>query len=150
MIPVKDNIPRECLPLATTIVAGIVGGAYLLSGHRAGLLPLLLDVLFLGLLGPSVENTLGRARFCGLCLLGSALGVGVRALAGVASPAPALFGGLGVTAAVLGCYVVLHPRARVLTLVLAPFYTTIVEVPAVAVIGVWVALQVGFGAVGLG
>jgi membrane associated rhomboid family serine protease len=124
--------------------------AYLLSSNHAGLLPLLLDILFLGLLGPSVEDVLGRVSFCVLCIVGGLLALAARTLAGADSPSPALFGVSGTTAAVLGGYVVLHPRARVLTLVALPFFTTMVEIPALPLIGLWLALQVGFGMGGLG
>ncbi len=53
------------------------------------------------------------------------------------------------TATVLGGYLLLFPRARVLSLVPIPFYTTLVEVPAALLIGLWLALQVGFGVAGL-
>jgi membrane associated rhomboid family serine protease len=42
----------------------------------------------------------------------------------------------------MGGYIVLYPRARVLTLVLIIFFFTLVELPAVVLIGVWFALQI--------
>jgi membrane associated rhomboid family serine protease len=102
------------------------------------------------LLGPSVEGALGRVRFCAFCLLGGLLALAARALAGAGSPSPVLFSASGVTAAVLGGYLLLYPRARVLTLVAVPFFTTIVEIPAVLLIVLWLALQLYFGAAGLG
>jgi membrane associated rhomboid family serine protease len=150
MIPVKDNIPRERFPLVTVALIAPTVVVYLLSSRHADFLALLLDVLFLGLLAPSVEDALGRARFGALCLLGALLGLTARALAGGGSPSPIVFGASGVTAAVLAGYLLRHPRARVLTLVPAPFFTTLVEVPAVLLIGLWVVLQVCFGMTGLG
>src|SRR5580693_6697556 len=149
MIPVKDNIPNEGFPLVTAIILAIVLVAYLLSSDHAGLPALLLGGFFLGLLGPSVEGALGRARFCGVCLLGSLLGLAARALLNLGSPSPVLFAALGMTVAVLGCYLLLFPRAKVLTLVAVPFFTTILEIPAALMIGAWLALQVGLGATGL-
>jgi membrane associated rhomboid family serine protease len=149
MIPVKDNIPNERFPLVTAILVAIALVAYLLSPH-GGLLPFLLDMLFLGLLAPSVEGTLGRGRFCALCLLSGTLVGAAWALLGTGWPSPVLLGTSGATLAVLGIYLLLHPRARVLSLVAVPFFTTLVEVPAAALIGLWLALQLYFGAVGLG
>jgi membrane associated rhomboid family serine protease len=134
----------------TGAVIAIVAVNYLLASDHAGLLPFLLDLFFLGLLGPSVEQALGRAPFCVLCAIGASLGLGTRAIADVGSPSPVVFATSGMTAAVLGGYVVRHPRARVLTLVPIPLYTTLVEIPAVLLIGLWVALQVCFGVAGLG
>jgi membrane associated rhomboid family serine protease len=149
MIPVKDNIPRERFPLVTALLVAIELLAYLLSDHD-GLLPLLLNAIFLGLMGPGVEGALGRARFCVLCLLSGVLAGAAWALLGGAGATPVLVGSTGATVVVLGGYLLLYPRARVLTLVPVPFYTTLVEVPATLTIGVWLALQIGFGAAGLG
>lgn len=150
MIPVKDNIPRERFPLVTVCVVVADVAIYALSSHRVGLLPFLLDVGFLALLGPSVENRLGRTHFCGLCLLAAAIAVAVWALGGAGTPSPVLAGALGVVVAILAVYLILFPRARVLTLVPVPFYTTLVEIPATALVAVWLALQIAFGVAGLG
>ncbi|HEY5195225.1 MAG TPA: rhomboid family intramembrane serine protease [Solirubrobacteraceae bacterium] len=149
MIPVKDNIPRERFPLVTAVLIAIDVTAFLLARADAPL-PFLLDVLFLGLLAPSVEGALGRPRFCALCLLSGVLVGGAWALAGDGWPSPVLLGTSGATLIVLGSYLLLHPRARVLSLVPIPFFTTLVEVPAALLIGLWLALQLYFGVVGLG
>jgi membrane associated rhomboid family serine protease len=150
MIPVKDNIPRERFPLVTVAVSVIVAVNYLLASSHAGFLPLLLDLFFLGLLGPSVEDALGRARFCVLCAVGALLGVAARAIADAGSPPLVVLCASAMTAGVLGGYLLRHPRARVLTLIPVPLYTTLVEIPAVLLICLWVALQVCLGVVGLG
>ncbi len=148
MIPVKDNIPRERFPLVTSMAVVVVVIAYLLSRPK-GLLPLLADILFLCLLSPSVEGALGRVRFGSLCLLVGLFTLAVRSLAGVGSPSAVLLGTLVVTATVVGGYLLLFPRARVLSLVPIPFYTTLVEVPAALLIGLWLVLQVCFDVAGL-
>jgi membrane associated rhomboid family serine protease len=122
--------------------------AYLLSDHT-GLLPFLLDILLLVLLGGSVEGALGRARFCALCFLGGLLALAARTLVDAGSTSALLFGSSGAIAAVLGGYLPLHPRARVLTLIVIPFFTTIVEIPTAFLLGLWFLLQLYFGAAGL-
>lgn len=104
------------------------------------------------LLGPSVELALGRARFvCLLCLPGALLALAAGALAGgdSAPAAPLLLGVAGASAAVLGSYLLLHPRARVLTLMLVPFFATFVELPALIFLGLWLLAQVALVAGGL-
>ncbi|MDQ6804304.1 MAG: rhomboid family intramembrane serine protease, partial [Actinomycetota bacterium] len=64
------------------------------------------------------------------------------------STAPTL-GASGAIAAVLGAYIVLYPRARVLTLVFIIFIFTVIELPAWALLGIWFAEQALFGAGGL-
>ncbi len=64
---------------------------------------------------------------------------------GPSSTAPTL-GASGAIAAVLGGYIVLYPRARVLTLVLIILFFTVIELPALVMLGVWFAEQALFGA----
>jgi membrane associated rhomboid family serine protease len=120
--------------------------AYLLSSSRGEPLPIALDVIFLGLLGPSVESALGPLRFSGLCLLGGSLALATQVLAGAGSAAPLLFGAWGAIVAVLGGYLVIFPRGRVLTLVFVPFLVTIVEIPAALLLGLWLTAELYFGA----
>jgi membrane associated rhomboid family serine protease len=136
------------LPLATATLVALDALAYLLSPHHHGLPPVLLDILLLVLLGPTVESALGRARFAALCLLGGLLAMTVRALLGDGSPALAIFAAAGASAAVLGGYLSLYPRARVLTMLLVPFFASLVELPAVLFLGAWLLAQVLLGADG--
>jgi hypothetical protein len=100
MIPVKDNIPRERFPFVTAILIATALLAYALS-RPGGLLPFLFDLLFLGLLAPTVEGTIGSARFCALCLL-SGLSAGIAwVLLGSDWSSPMLLGLSGTTLAVL-------------------------------------------------
>jgi membrane associated rhomboid family serine protease len=41
----------------------------------------------------------------------------------------------------LGAYALLHPRARVLTLIFIIFFVTLVEIPAMIMLGIWFILQ---------
>ena len=64
------------------------------------------------------------------------------------STAPTL-GASGAIAAVLGGYIVLYPRARILSLIFIFFFVTIIEVPALVILGFWFVEQAIFGAAGL-
>ena len=57
------------------------------------------------------------------------------------STAPTV-GASGAIAAVLGAYAVLYPRARVLTVVFIIIFFTIVRLPALLVLGIWILIQV--------
>ncbi len=48
-----------------------------------------------------------------------------------------MIGASGAVSGVLGAYVLLYPRARVVTLVMFGFYIRTVEVPAMIVLGFW-------------
>jgi membrane associated rhomboid family serine protease len=117
--------------------------AYALPAHGLGLAPALLDVALLAWLAPSLETRLGHARLAALCLLGALIALAVGAAGG--SHAPIAFAAVGATMATVAGYVGLFPRARMLTLVLVPFLVTIVEVPAVALLGVWLGAQAYLG-----
>ena len=106
------------------------------------------NMLFLAIFGPTVEDSTGRWRFLVFYLLGGVLALGAQVLVSPDSVVPTL-GASGAIAAVLGGYVVLYPRARVLSLVFIIFFVTIVEVPAIALLGFWFLLQLAFGASGL-
>ncbi len=55
-------------------------------------------------------------------------------------------GASGAIAAVLGGYILLYPRARVLTLVFIILFFTVIELPAIVMLGIWFAEQALFGA----
>ncbi|HWH93542.1 MAG TPA: rhomboid family intramembrane serine protease [Baekduia sp.] len=108
------------------------------------------NMLFLWIFGNNVEDSMGKVKFIIFYLLG-----GLAALAGqtlVASGsgdfAP-LVGASGAIAAVLGGYIVLYPRARVLTVIFIILFFTLIEVPAMVVLGIWFVEQILFGAYGL-
>jgi len=50
-------------------------------------------------------------------------------------------GASGAIAAVLGGYALLYPRARVVTLIFIIIFVTVIELPALLVLGLWFLLQ---------
>ena len=54
-------------------------------------------------------------------------------------------GASGAIAGVLGGYIVLYPRARVLTLILLVFIPIFLRLPAMIVLGLWFVEQLAFG-----
>ena len=135
MIPLKDDIPARRFPvicvglIVAALIALLIAGGEL--GDHAGAWVLVVSGVFLWLFGPSVEDAMGRVRF----VLFAAVGGGVTA---ALDPSSA---GAGVVAAVLGAYVLLYPRAHVVTLSLVPGLMSVFELPALAVAGAWVPLQ---------
>jgi membrane associated rhomboid family serine protease len=53
-----------------------------------------------------------------------------------------MIGASGAISGVLGAYLLLFPRARVLVLIPLGFFTRLVHVPAVVVLGFWIVMQV--------
>ncbi len=106
------------------------------------------NMLFLAIFGPTVEDAMGRLRFGLFYLLGGLVALGSQVLVGPGLMAPTL-GASGAIAAVLGGYILLYPRARVLTLVFIVFFVTLIEVPAVILLGFWFVVELYFGVAGL-
>jgi membrane associated rhomboid family serine protease len=115
---------------------------------HGGFLHIFGNMLFLAIFGPTLEDAVGRVRYLAFYLLGGIVALAAQVLVDPGSTAPTL-GASGAIAAVLGGYILLYPRARVLTLVFIIFFVTIVEVPALWLLGFWFLTQVLLGAAGL-
>jgi membrane associated rhomboid family serine protease len=97
---------------------------------------LLGNMLFLWVFGNNVEDRLGRLRFLPFYLFGGVAAALAQGLTDTNSLSP-LIGASGAISAVLGAYLILYPRAKVLTLLgWIPL-----RIPAWAVIGGFIALQ---------
>jgi membrane associated rhomboid family serine protease len=106
------------------------------------------NMLFLWIFGCTVEVTLGRMRFLLLYVLGGVASLALEVVISPNSLAPTV-GASGAIAAVLGGYVLLYPRARTLWFSMVPLFFTVVELPVLVLVALWVAVQVVFAAVGL-
>jgi membrane associated rhomboid family serine protease len=108
---------------------------------------LLGNMLFLWIFGNNIEDRLGRRRFIVFYLLGGLAAAVLQFLSGPGSDVPNI-GASGAIAAVLGGYLVLYPRAAVITFI-PPFF--FFPLPAVLFLLGWILLQVysaGSGQVG--
>jgi membrane associated rhomboid family serine protease len=112
---------------------------------HGGLLHLGGNMLFLWIFGNNVEDSMGRPRFIVFYLLGGLAAMALQVAVGANSDVPTL-GASGAIAAVLGGYLVLFPRARVVTVIFIFFFFTLIELPAVLMLGIWFLEQVLFGA----
>ena len=104
-------------------------------------------MLFLAIFGPTVEDALGRGAFLTLYLFGGFAVLGSQTLIDPGSTAP-LHDAAGAVTAVLAAHIVLYPRARVISLVFVIFFFTIVEIPAVLLLGLWLVVELYFGLAG--
>ncbi|MCB0978819.1 MAG: rhomboid family intramembrane serine protease [Acidimicrobiales bacterium] len=97
------------------------------------------NLVFLWVFGNNVEDRLGRFWFLVVYLVGGLAGFLTFVLAHQHASSP-LLGASGAVAAVMGAYLVLYPRARVLTAV-ATAAAQVVYLPAVAVLGLFFVTQ---------
>lgn len=103
---------------------------------HAGFAHILGNMLFLWIFGDNVEANFGHLPylvFYLLCGIGSGL---VHIAFNFHSHVPAL-GASGAISGVMGAYIVLEPRNRILSL----FFIFLIRVPAVVVLGLWFAMQ---------
>jgi membrane associated rhomboid family serine protease len=132
--------PPNTIPTWETIFTAMFMHASIL--HLGG------NMLFLWIFGNNVEDAMGPAKYIGFYLLGGLAALALQVAVGPNSTAPTL-GASGAIAAVLGGYILLYPRARVLTLVFLILFFTVIELPALVVLGFWFIEQAVFGAVNL-
>jgi membrane associated rhomboid family serine protease len=106
---------------------------------HAGWLHLLGNMLFLLIFGNNVEDRMGRLKFLGFYLVCGYVAAYGFAL-GNKSSTVAIIGASGAIAGVLGAYLVMFPRARVISLVPFLFFLPL-RLPAWLVLGGWFVLQ---------
>jgi membrane associated rhomboid family serine protease len=96
------------------------------------------NMLYLWIFGDNVEDALGSAVFLGfylLCGVVAAIGQGLFA----AGP---IVGASGAIAGVLGAYLLMFPTARISTLVFLGIFITVIDLPAIIVIGLFIVVQI--------
>jgi membrane associated rhomboid family serine protease len=135
-----DNVSDGGIPTLLTIFTSMF--------THAGLLHLGGNMLFLWIFGNNVEDSMGPVRFALFYLLGGIAALALQIVIGPNSTTPTL-GASGAIAAVLGGYILIYPRARVLTLLFLFIFFTFIEIPAFFFLFIWFAQQALFGAIDL-
>jgi membrane associated rhomboid family serine protease len=104
-------------------------------------------VLFI--FGDNVEDRMGSGQYLVFYLLSGVVAGLMQAFLLPGSAAP-MIGASGAIAGVLGAYLVLFPRARILSLVPIFFIFTLIEIPAIIFLLFWFASQLFSGFLSLG
>ena len=115
---------------------------------HGGLLHLGGNMLFLWIFGNNVEDSMGPLRFIVFYLLAGIAATALQTAFNTDSAIPNI-GASGAVAGVLGGYLLLFPRARVITVIFIIFFFTILELPAILILGFWFVQQLLFGYFGL-
>jgi membrane associated rhomboid family serine protease len=129
--------PREWVTVFTSM---FMHGGWL---HLGG------NMLYLWIFGNNIEDRLGPWGFLGFYLL---CGIAATALQCVVEPGLTLpvLGASGAIAGVLAAYLLLYPRAKVVTAVFIFFVIELAALPAWLIIAVWFAIQLATGLGSLG
>ena len=111
---------------------------------HGSIMHLLGNMLFLWIFGNNVEDSMGHVKFTAFYLLGGIAAMAAQTAIDLDASVPTL-GASGAVSAVLGGYILLYPRARVVTVIFLVFIFTIVQLPALLVLGFWFLQQIAFG-----
>ncbi len=115
---------------------------------HGGLLHIVGNMWFLYIFGSSVEDRMGHLRFLIFYLLAGICANAFYFLVAIHSKVPEL-GASGAIAGVMGAYVVMFPRARIITMFLILFFPIFVEISVFFYIGFWFIMQILSGALSL-
>jgi len=129
MVAVEFTTVQQLLPFLTSMFL------------HGGIMHILGNMWFLYIFGDNIEDRLGHFRYLVFYLLcGIAAGL-IHLVSNWHSKIPTI-GASGAIAAVMGGYLLLYPRARILTLIPIFFFFQFVELPAYLFLGFWILIQV--------
>jgi len=107
---------------------------------HGGWMHLIGNMLYLWIFGNNIEDQLGSVKFV-LFYLASGLAAVVLFVVFSPNSEIPLVGASGAIAGVLGAYLYLFPRARVLTLMWIFYFIRIIRLPASVILGFWFVYQ---------
>ncbi len=145
LIPLEISSGELMIPHPVPLYATLFTSMFVHGGlfHLGG------NMLYLWIFGDNVEDRMGRLKFLIFYLLSGLGAAATQIWANSASQIP-MVGASGAISGVLGAYLLLFPSARVLTLIPLGFFTRVVEIPALIVLGFWIIVQILNGVMTLG
>ena len=128
------QVPEEIYrvpPMATLITSMFMHGGFM---HLIG------NMLYMWIFADNIEDELGKTKFIIFYILSGIAAALTQVYMNTESTVP-MVGASGAIGGVLGAYIINHPRAKVLVLIPLGFFTQIIKVPAIFVLGIWFILQ---------
>jgi membrane associated rhomboid family serine protease len=136
-------------PAAESALVPLVMSLFTSMFLHGGVLHLLGNMLFLWVFGANVEDHLGHFPYLMFYLI-CGIGAGItHIVANWGSTIPSI-GASGAISGVMGAYIVLFPRSKILTLVPIIIFFFTVRLPAVLILGYWFLIQFLSGFLSLG
>lgn len=140
----RGGVEREILKLATPIppLLTLITSMFL----HGGLMHIVGNMWFLVIFGDNIEDRFGHVGYAVMYLV-SGLAAGVMHIASDANSFVPTVGASGAIAGVMGAYLLLYPKAMVMTLIPLGAFTRLTPVPAPLFLGFWFLIQIvsGFG-----
>jgi membrane associated rhomboid family serine protease len=171
MIPLRALLRRQSVPIMTLLIIIVNTFCFLVEqvqpGYRqnafiahyalvpdhlrpfslissmflhGGWLHLIGNMWFLWVFGLHVEDALGSAKFAVFYLVSGIVSGVVQLMLNLGSAVPTI-GASGAIAGVMGAFLILYPRARVVTLIFIIVFITTVELPAAFMLIYWFVIQ---------
>ncbi len=132
----------QCAP------GGLTWGAIFTSMFlHGGWMHLIGNMWFLWIFGNNIEDSLGHLRFLVFYILTGVAAAGGHILSDPSSPIP-MVGASGAISGIMGAYLLLYPRVRILTLFFFFIFIRILPVPAWIMLGYWFVIQLVSGTAG--
>jgi membrane associated rhomboid family serine protease len=140
---IYDNyalVPAQLIHSPVSNYPNIFSSMFLHAGfmHLAG------NMLYLWIFGNNIEDVLGKVKFILFYLLCGALAAIGHIATDFNSQIP-MVGASGAISGILGAYLVLYPFAKVKTLVFLGIMVTVIRIPAIILLGLWIGLQIWSG-----
>ena len=107
---------------------------------HGGFMHLIGNMLYMWIFADNIEDDLGVKKFIIFYLLSGVGAAMTQVLIDTSSQVP-MVGASGAIGGVLGAYLINHPKAKVLVLIPFGFFSQIVKIKALYVLGFWFVLQ---------
>jgi rhomboid family protein len=135
--------------IVTTLDPSLGGRVVASMFLHGGWAHLLGNMLYLWIFGDNVEDRMGHVRYVFFYLICGWAASYAHVWSSPASNLPSI-GASGAIGGVLGAYLALYPRARVVTLIPLGFFLQMVSIPAFFFLGFWFLQQFLMGGMSLG
>jgi membrane associated rhomboid family serine protease len=140
VVPLLYARPDGTMGLSDVLLTSLdpdLGGRVLLSMFlHGGWAHILGNMLYLWIFGDNVEDRMGHGRYLAFYLICGWVATYAHILSDPTSRLPSI-GASGAIAGVLGGYILLYPRARVITVLPIFFYPLFIRIPAYLMLGLW-------------
>ena len=130
----KAELPSHlaALPVELTLLTSMF--------MHGGFMHLIGNMLYMWIFADNIEDEIGPVKFFIFYILAGIAAALTQVFMNTSSTIP-MIGASGAIGGVLGAYIVNHPKAKVLVLIPLGFFTQIIKVPALFVLGFWFVLQ---------
>lgn len=116
---------------------------------HGGVMHIFGNMLFLWIFADNVEDRIGHVKFIFFYFVCGIAGALLHAITAPNSTVP-MIGASGAISGILGAYILLYPRAKILSFIFFGFFIRLIYLPAIIFLGIWFLYQFLFGISTLG